>query len=88
MRRAVVILTLALLAGAQFGSAPSAVAQEVQVPRTILALYDSADSPTIRMGLIHRLAEMPLNHLGLLVEYWTFRTACRTRRNMTAYAAS
>jgi hypothetical protein len=37
------------------------------VPRTIIALYDGADVAWADTGL-HRMAEMPLNHLGLIVE--------------------
>lgn len=40
-----------------------------RVPRTVLALYDGAQVPSSRFTLIHRTAEMPLNHLGLVVRY-------------------
>ncbi len=39
------------------------------VPRTILALYDGAHVTDPRLSVIHRLAEMPLNHLGIVVRY-------------------
>ncbi len=39
------------------------------VARTVLALYDGAAAPDIRDTAIHRLAEMPLNHLGMVVRY-------------------
>jgi polysaccharide biosynthesis protein PelA len=39
------------------------------VPRTILALYDSRYDKETRYLPIHQIAEMPLNHLGLLVRY-------------------
>jgi hypothetical protein len=39
------------------------------LPRTILAIYDSLEDDDIRTTRIHRLAEMPLNHLGLVVRY-------------------
>ncbi len=42
---------------------------EELIPRTIIALYDDRADGDIRNAYIHRLAEMPLNHLGLLVEY-------------------
>ncbi len=43
-------------------------AKEKIVPRTIIALYDDrGEGPS--SSLIHLLAEMPLNHLGLDVEY-------------------
>jgi hypothetical protein len=43
------------------------------VPRTILALYDSAVSRHPRHTLMHGFAEAPLNHLGLLVRYHDLR---------------
>ena len=39
------------------------------VPRTILALYDGKSVAEPRFSAVHRLAEMPLNHLGLVVRY-------------------
>ncbi len=39
------------------------------VPRTVLALYDGKSVTEPRLTVIHRLAEMPLNHLGLKVRY-------------------
>ncbi len=39
------------------------------IPRTILALYDGRSVAEPRFSAIHRLAEMPLNHLGLVVRY-------------------
>jgi hypothetical protein len=38
------------------------------VPRIIIALYDARDGAPLATE-IHRHAEMPLNHLGLVVEY-------------------
>ena len=43
------------------------------IPRTILAIYDSLEDEDIRTSRIHRLAEMPLNHLGLVVKYHDIR---------------
>lgn len=43
------------------------------VPRTVLALYDSTHHPTPDSTLVHVLAEMPLNHLGLVVRYHDLR---------------
>jgi hypothetical protein len=40
------------------------------VRREILALYDSRDESRPDQTRIHRFAEMPLNHLGLVVSYW------------------
>jgi polysaccharide biosynthesis protein PelA len=39
------------------------------VPRVILAIYDSHYTRDVRDTRIHRLLEMPLNHLGLIVRY-------------------
>ncbi|MDH4066279.1 MAG: hypothetical protein OEW19_17895, partial [Acidobacteriota bacterium] len=55
-------------------TAASRAAPPRTVARTILALYDSADEPTPRETAIHALAEMPLNHLGLVVRYHDIRT--------------
>ena len=41
-------------------------AQAGEVPRTIIALYAGGD---VQNSYIHTVAEMPLNHLGLTVEY-------------------
>ncbi len=39
------------------------------IPRTVLALYDGKGVSEPRFSVIHRLVEMPLNHLGLVVRY-------------------
>jgi len=44
-----------------------AAAEEI-IPRTVIALYDSRGDG-IPTSYIHTMAEMPLNHLGLTVEY-------------------
>lgn len=44
-----------------------------QVARTILALYDSKYVERPRSTTTHTLAEMPLNHLGLVVRYHDIR---------------
>jgi hypothetical protein len=41
-------------------------ARAVEVPRVVLGLYDGALYP-YRFSQIHQMAEMPLNHLGLVV---------------------
>lgn len=43
------------------------------MPRTVIALYDSQQFPKPRFTSIHNFAEMPLNHLGLIVEYHDIR---------------
>ena len=45
----------------------------VEVPRTIIALYDGQQFAKIEHTLVHGFAEMPLNHLGLVVEYHDIR---------------
>jgi hypothetical protein len=40
---------------------------ETLVPRTIIALYNGGE---VQSSYVHLLAEMPLNHLGLKVEYY------------------
>lgn len=49
------------------------LAQENAVPRTILALYDGDFERFPRMTLLHKYAEMPLNHLGYRLEYHNIR---------------
>ncbi len=59
-----------LICALLFGMLASARAKaEALVPRTVIALYDDRSGGDIRNDFIHRLAEMPLNHLGLVVEY-------------------
>lgn len=43
-------------------------AEPVALPRVVLALYDARHG-SVRDSVAHRLAEMPLNHLGLVVRY-------------------
>lgn len=48
---------------------PAAALAEREVPRGVLALWSSKQDPGIRFTLLHRYAEMPLNHLGLMLRY-------------------
>lgn len=41
---------------------------QAPIPRVVLALYDGS-STQLRFSSIHQFAEMPLNHLGLVVRY-------------------
>ncbi len=62
-RRAVsglVLLTAAVLAAGE-------AAAETAVRRVVVGLFNSADEVTLRRSRLHRLAEMPLNHLGLVL---------------------
>jgi hypothetical protein len=42
-------------------------AAENAVPRVVIGLFNSADEGTYRRSRLHRLAEMPLNHLGIVL---------------------
>ncbi|MEG3639157.1 polysaccharide deacetylase family protein [Magnetococcus sp. PR-3] len=53
-----------------------------ELKRTILALYEERESDSIRWTLSHRLAEMPLNHLGLKVRYRPLRAPWPTAQEM------
>ncbi|MFZ2971530.1 MAG: endo alpha-1,4 polygalactosaminidase [Ferribacterium limneticum] len=39
------------------------------VPRHILVLHNSAEAPSVKFSTAHQYLEMPLNHLGYIVEY-------------------
>lgn len=60
---AALVLPLAAAAQDRAGGTPA----EVEVRRTILALYDGKDEPVRQFVGIHQMAQMPLNHLGLRV---------------------
>ncbi|MGB9152662.1 MAG: hypothetical protein WCD70_06205 [Alphaproteobacteria bacterium] len=60
---------LALAAALLCGFTCMAAAEEI-VPRTIIALYSGDD---VQDSYIHTVAEMPLNHLGLTVEFHNIR---------------
>ena len=62
-RALILLLVIAAGANAQASAAPR------HVPRTILAFYDSRYDAEPRYLNLHQIAEMPLNHLGLLVRY-------------------
>ena len=47
----------------------AAAAVETPVPRVVLALYDGEINSEPKLTRIHQMAEMPLNHLGLMVRY-------------------
>ncbi len=45
-------------------------ADSAEIPRTIIALYaKDENTPKLQFSNIHKLLELPLNHLGLTVEY-------------------
>lgn len=39
------------------------------VPRRVLIVYNSADSPALNYSAAHRFFQMPLNHMGYVVDY-------------------
>jgi polysaccharide biosynthesis protein PelA len=47
--------------------------EQTEIKRSILALYDGAEEPTEAETRIHKLLEMPLNHLGYRVTFWDLR---------------
>lgn len=65
MKRLLLACLLAL------GAALPAIAEPL--PRSILALYDSKVETRLRFSNAHQLAAMPLNHLGLVVEFHDIR---------------
>src|SRR5580698_9536494 len=60
------LLFLLLLGALTVGVAAPAAAEDV-VPRTIIALYEGGP---VQNSYLHTVAEMPLNFLGLTVEYY------------------
>jgi polysaccharide biosynthesis protein PelA len=63
----VILALLFLIAGC--ANAGLAESNARPAPRAILAIYDSKYQKDVRDTRIHRLLEMPLNHLGLVVQY-------------------
>ena len=74
MRRLLPRLVLGLIvAGGLALAAAGARAQGRPVPRTIIALYDGNIFSDLRYTPTHRGAEMPINHLGLVMSYYDVR---------------
>jgi hypothetical protein len=65
----------------------SAAADEGPVHREILALFDGGRSAQPDETLIHKLAEMPLNHLGYIVRYRDVREPLPELGKMQRYQA-
>ena len=61
--RRALVLVLVAAALALAGRA----AAESTVPRVVIGLFNGADEGTLRRSRLHRLAEMPLNHLGIVL---------------------
>jgi hypothetical protein len=69
VRRAIGAVLVFLLACV----APSPASAEREIERGILALFDGRQETDAAYTRIHRLLEMPLNHLGLVVTYHDLR---------------
>ncbi len=46
------------------------IGQREVMPRQIAVVYDSREAPALNYSNAHRFLEMPLNHLGYVVEYF------------------
>lgn len=55
------------------------------VKRTILALYDGAREERPASTRLHRFAELPLNHLGFVLQYHDVRDGLPQPRELLAY---
>jgi polysaccharide biosynthesis protein PelA len=78
MRRLAATIAIACLstlhaAGARRTASPGVVIENGPVSRTVLALYDSAQSGAVRTGSLHGMVDMPLGHLGMVVRYHDIR---------------
>jgi hypothetical protein len=79
------VLALAIAAFALGGMAAAAAYEIRPVKREILALYDGAQEGEPDATRIHRFAEMPLNHLGLILRYHDVRDALPGPEEMQRY---
>ncbi|KAB1070137.1 polysaccharide deacetylase family protein [Methylobacterium planeticum] len=64
----------------------SAAVASSAVGRTVLALYDGDVEHVAAETRIHRYAELPLNHLGFVVEYRDVRQALPSAGDVSRYA--
>jgi polysaccharide biosynthesis protein PelA len=62
-------------------------AQAVLVRREILAVYDGKWEPSPSDTVIHRLAEMPLNYLGYILDFYDVRQSLPPPTTLQRYAA-
>ena len=58
-----------------------------EVKRRILAIYDSAFETAPDQTLVHLWAEMPLNHMGYIIDYQDAAKALPDPQSVTQYAA-
>ncbi|MGI4808041.1 MAG: polysaccharide deacetylase family protein [Janthinobacterium lividum] len=72
-RREILLGSVAAIASGRGATAGQMRADAVTVPRRVLALYDGSVSPNIRMATPHAFAAMPLEWLGLTLEYHDIR---------------
>ncbi|MBI2942133.1 MAG: hypothetical protein HYY04_17010 [Chloroflexi bacterium] len=76
---------LALVVALSSLLAESAAGEGVPVRRHVLALYDGAEVASLEVNPIHRLAEMPLNHLGIVVDLHDIRQGLPSDAAMDNY---
>ena len=67
-------------------AAPKAAQPQV-INRSVLALFDGADEASPDRTRVHRMLEMPLNHLGYRVAYWDLRSGLPPIAEATRHAA-
>lgn len=85
--RSLVAFVAVLLAVAWPAKARAAEAVTGVERREILALYDGSRQPSPDTTLLHRLAQMPLNHLGYVVRYRDVRDGLPDAAGMWRYRA-
>jgi hypothetical protein len=73
IRTWLIVLSLAIVQTVGNGIAAGVAQELTPVKREILALYDGAQESDADSTRIHRFAEMPLNHLGFIVQYQDIR---------------
>ena len=66
---------------------PKSLAINPVVNRSILALYDGDEEKAFDQTRIHRLLEMPLNHLGYQITYWNIRNGLPPLADVRQYRA-
>lgn len=66
---------------------PTGNAHADEVNRRILAVYDSAFETAPDQTLVHAWAEMPLNHMGYIIDYQDAAKSLPDPQSVTRYAA-
>ncbi len=66
---------------------PTGNAHADEVKRRILAVYDSAFETAPDQTLVHAWAEMPLNHMGYIIDYHDAAKSLPDPQSVTQYAA-